>query len=67
MSIDAEWGTMHLKSLVFHFPHGVAEHGGIIKINSDSDDYSIHFRRISLSFHPQHTPQGNRIYQHTIW
>lgn len=67
MSIDAEWRNMHLKSLVFHFPHGVTEHGGIIKIHSDSDDYSIYFGRISLSFPPQCTPQGNRIYQHTIW
>lgn len=67
ISIAGEWLNMHSKSLVFHYRHEVIVHGGIIKIHSDSDDYSIHFRRIPFSFHPSYVPQGNRMYQHTIW
>lgn len=52
MSIAGECLKMHSKSLVFHYSHAVIVRGGIIKIHSDSDDYSIHFRRIPFSFHP---------------
>lgn len=66
MSIAGEWYNVHSKSLVLHYPRGVIVHGGIIKIHSDSDDYSIHFRRflspIILSAFPKETGYINTPY-----
>lgn len=51
MSIAGKWHDMYSESSV---PLSSWSHcaGGIIKIHSDSGDYSIHFRRLPFSFHP---------------